>query len=86
MRKIIYSIRGLFGMKHYQDGKYVGESVDGILPGSQTIYDANGNYIGYSDKTLTGRKTVLYSAPQDPDPLEELDQLNDLFKGHTDGF
>lgn len=44
------SIKGLFGQTiHYKDGQYAGESWDGLIPGSQNHYDANGQYVGYSD-------------------------------------
>ena len=44
------SVKGLFGQTiHYKDGKKVGESWDGFLPGSKIHYNADGGYAGRSD-------------------------------------
>lgn len=43
--------KGLFGQDiHYKDGVRIGESWDGLVPGSKNHYDANGRFIGYSDR------------------------------------
>ena len=53
MSRRIKSIKGLFGQTiHYEDGIKIGESWPGLLSGSQKHYDANGRYIGYSDRGL----------------------------------
>ena len=53
MNKRIKSIKGLFGQTiHYEDGIKVGESWSGLLSGSQNHYDAEGRYIGYSDRGM----------------------------------
>jgi len=55
MRRRIKSIKGLFGqIIHYKDGKYAGESWPGLFEGSQKHYDADGRYIGYSDRGMIG--------------------------------
>lgn len=47
---IFRSIKGLFGQTiHYKDGVKVGESWDGLIPGTKNHYDANGSYVGRSD-------------------------------------
>ena len=44
------SIKGLFGQTiHYKDGVKVGESWDGLIPGTKNHYDVNGSYVGHSD-------------------------------------
>lgn len=44
------SIKGLFGqIIHYKDGVKVGESWDGLIPGTKNHYDVNGSYVGHSD-------------------------------------
>lgn len=51
MSKRIKSIKGLFGqIIHYADGIRIGESWPGLFEGSQKHYDADGKYIGYSDR------------------------------------
>jgi len=46
---IIKSIKGFFGQTiHYKDGVRVGETWDGLIPGTKKHYDANGGYAGYS--------------------------------------
>ena len=51
MHKKITSVKGLFGqIIHYRDGTRVGESWPGLFEGSLNHYDANGKYIGYSDR------------------------------------
>lgn len=53
MSKQIKSIKGLFGqIIHYKDGIKVGESWPGLFEGSQNHYDADGKYIGYSDRGI----------------------------------
>ena len=53
MRRRIKSIKGLFGqIIHYKDGVRVSESWPGLFKGSQKHYDADGRYIGYSDRGL----------------------------------
>ena len=53
MSKRIKSIKGLFGqIIHYEDGIKVGESWPGLFEGSQNHYDADGRYIGYSDRGM----------------------------------
>jgi len=53
MSKQIKSIKGLFGqIIHYKDGIKVGESWPGLFEGSQNHYDADGKYIGYSDRGM----------------------------------
>lgn len=46
---ILKSIKGLFGQTiHYKDGVKVGETWDGLLPGTKNHYDANGRFSGSS--------------------------------------
>ena len=53
MSKRIKSIKGLFGqIIHYEDGIKVGESWPGLFEGSQSHYDADDRYIGYSDRGM----------------------------------
>ena len=53
MSKIIKSIEGLFGqIIHYEDGIKVGESWPGLFEDSQNHYDADGRYVGYSDRGM----------------------------------
>jgi len=53
MSKRIKSIMGLFGqIIHYEDGIKVGESWPGLFGGSLNHYDADGKYIGYSDRGI----------------------------------
>ena len=43
------SIKGLFGQTiHYKDGIRVGETWDGLIPGTKKHYDADGKYVGNS--------------------------------------
>lgn len=43
------SIKGLFGQTiHYKDGVKVGETWDGLLPGTQNHYGADGGFVGSS--------------------------------------
>lgn len=43
------SIKGFFGQTiHYKDGIRVGETWDGLIPGTKKHYNANGNYVGSS--------------------------------------
>lgn len=43
------SIKGFFGQTiHYKDGVKVGETWDGLIPGSKNHYDSNGGYVGTS--------------------------------------
>ena len=45
----IKSIKGFFGqIIHYKDGVRVGETWDGLVPGTKKHYDANGQYAGSS--------------------------------------
>lgn len=45
--------RGLFGQYiNYQDGKKVGEVWPGLFERSYNIYDADGNYKGYTDRGI----------------------------------
>lgn len=47
------SIKGLFGqIIHYKDGIKIGESWPGLFSGSLNHYDADGRYVGYSDRGL----------------------------------
>lgn len=72
--KIIHSIQGLFGnTSHYADGEYVGESIPGLWPGTMEHYDGDGNYLGYSEETLTGTRTVL-EEPFSMPPLPPVDE------------
>lgn len=51
MNKRIKSIKGLLGqIIHYKDGLKIGESWPGLFGGSQNHYDAEGRYMGYSDR------------------------------------
>ena len=53
MSKRIKSMKGLFGqLIHYEDGIKVGESWPGLFDGSLSQYDADGRYIGYSDRGM----------------------------------
>ena len=53
MKRKIESIKGLFGqIIHYKDGVKIGESWPGLLDGSQNHYDADGRYVGYSDRGI----------------------------------
>lgn len=53
MKKQLKSSNGLFGQTvHYENGVKVGESWPGLFEGSQNHYDANGKYIGYSDRGI----------------------------------
>jgi len=53
MSRRIHSIKGLFGQTiHYEDGIKVGENWPGLLSESQNHYDAEGRYIGYSDRGM----------------------------------
>ena len=53
MSQRIKSIKGLFGqIIHYEDGVKVGESCPGLFEGSQNHYDAEGRYIGYSNRGM----------------------------------
>lgn len=53
MSKRIKSVKGIFGqIIHYKDGIKVGESWPGLLSGLQNHYDADGRYIGYSDRGM----------------------------------
>lgn len=58
--KMIESIEGVFGnISHFVDGEYCGETLPGYFPGTYDHYDHNGNYIGGSVDTITGRRTIL---------------------------
>ena len=47
------STKGLFGqIIHYKDGIKIGESWPGLFSGSLNHYDADGRYVGYSDRGL----------------------------------
>ena len=47
---IFKSIKGFFGQTiHYRDGIKVGETRDGLIPGTKNHYDTNGAYVGHSD-------------------------------------
>jgi len=49
MSKRIQSIKGLLGqIIHFKDGVKVGESWDGLIPGTKKHYSANGEYVGSS--------------------------------------
>ena len=53
MNKRIKSIKSFFGqIIHYEDGVKVGESWPGLFKGSQNHYDADGKYVGYSDRGI----------------------------------
>jgi len=53
MSKRIKSFKGLFGqIIHYKDGIKVGESWPGLFSGSLNHYDADGRYVGYSDRGM----------------------------------
>ena len=53
MSKHIKSIKGLFGqIIHYEDSIKVGESWPGLFNGSLNHYDADGRYVGYSDRGM----------------------------------
>ena len=53
MRRRIKSIKGFFGqLIHYEDSTKVGESWPGLFDGSLSHYDADGRYIGYSDRGM----------------------------------
>ena len=53
MSNQIKSIKGLFSQTiHYKDGVKVGESWPGLLEGSQNHYDADGKYVGYSERGI----------------------------------
>ena len=53
MSRRIHSIKGLFGQTiHYEDGIKVGENWPGLLSESRNHYDAEGRYIGYSDRGM----------------------------------
>jgi len=50
---IFKSIKGLFGQTiHYKDGVRVGETWDGLLPGTKKHYDSDGRYAGSSSTGL----------------------------------
>lgn len=45
------SIKGFFGQTiHYKDGVRVGETWDGLIPGTSNHYDANGSFAGSSSQ------------------------------------
>jgi len=45
------TVKGLFGQQiHYKDGRKVGETWDGLIPGSKVHYNQNGEYVGRSDR------------------------------------
>ena len=48
---IIKSIKGLFGQTiHYKDGRKVGETWDGFIPGTKKHYSSDNGYVGSSAK------------------------------------
>ena len=54
---ILKSIKGLFGqIIHYKDGVKVGETWDGLIPGTYNHYDENGTYAGHSDSGFFANK------------------------------
>ena len=53
MSRRIKSIKGLFGQTiHYKDGIKIGESWRGLFEGSLNHYDADGRFVGYSDRGI----------------------------------
>lgn len=52
----IYGTPGLFGETRYTDesGKYLGESLPGIIPGTRNFYDSAGSHVGYGTETAFG--------------------------------
>lgn len=53
MKRRIKSTKGFFGqLIHYEDSTKVGESWPGLFDGSLSHYDADGRYIGYSDRGM----------------------------------
>lgn len=48
---ILKSIKGLFGQTiHYENGVKVGETWDGLVPGTKNHYNSDGSYAGSSAK------------------------------------
>ena len=62
----IYGTPGLFGETRYTDesGKYLGESLPGVIPGTRNFYDSSGNYAGYGAEAVFGGEN-FYSGEGD---------------------
>ena len=53
-KKRITGRKGLFGTEYYYDenGKYVGKSKNGLIPGKKAYYDERGRIVGKSRKSI----------------------------------